>query len=131
MNALHQYQSVSAQTSVVDVDRHKLIQLLFDGALERINMASARIQAKDYEGKNKLINKSIEIISGLRSFLDMDKGQELAKNLRGLYEYCEWRLLQANIKNDTEMLEEVASHIKKVREGWVGIREEVVEKGLV
>ncbi len=131
MNALHQYQSVNTQTSVIDVDKHKLIMLLFDGALERINTAKARIQAKDFEGKNKLINKSIEIIGGLKSFLDLEQGKDLAQNLFDLYDYCERRLLEANIKNDLDMLDEVAAHIHKVREGWMGIRQEVVEKGLV
>ncbi len=131
MNALHHYQSVNAQTSVVDVDRHKLISLLLEGALERINMAKARIQAKDFEGKNKLINKSIEIVAGLRSFLDLNNGKEVAKNLYDLYEYCENRLFQANLHNDAKALEEVASHLRKVKEGWEGIRQEVIEKQLV
>lgn len=131
MNALHQYQAVNTQTSVVDVDRHRLIQLLFDGALERINMAKGRIQVKDYEGKNRLINKSIEIVAGLRSFLDLDRGQDLARNLSDLYEYMEHRLFQANVRNDLAALDEVASHLRKVKEGWDGIREEAVSKGLV
>jgi len=131
MNALHQYQSVNTQTSVMDVDKHKLIELLFDGAIERINMAKARIQAKDFEGKNNLINKAIEIISGLRGFLDVEKGQELAQNLSDLYQYCERRLVQANMKNDLKALDEVTSHIKQIREGWIGIRQESVEKGYI
>ena len=131
MNALHQYQSVNAQTSVVDVDRHQLIQLLFDGAIERINMAKARIMAEDYEGKNRLINRTIEIISGLRSFLDMEKGQDLAQNLSDLYVYCEHRLFQANVRNDIEALDEVANHIRTVKEGWAGIRQEAIEKGFI
>jgi len=40
-------------------------------------------------------------------------------------------LLQANMKNDIAALDEVASHIKTVREGWAGIRQEALEKGLV
>ncbi|TNC82551.1 MAG: flagellar export chaperone FliS [Oleiphilus sp.] len=131
MNALHQYQSVNTQTSVVDVDRHQLIQLLLDGVMERINMASARIKAKDFEGKNKLITKSIEIVAGLRSFLDMEKGQELSQNLFDLYEYCERRLLDANIRNDIDALEEVAGHIRKIQEAWRGIRSEAKESGLI
>tara|TARA_R110002072_G_scaffold298816_2_gene473265 strand:+ start:12052 stop:12447 length:396 start_codon:yes stop_codon:yes gene_type:complete len=131
MNALHQYQAVNTQTSVVDVDRHQLIQLLFDGAIERINMAKARINVKDFEGKNRLINKSIEIVSGLRSFLDIEKGQDLAQNLFDLYVYCEHKLFQANVKNDITILDEVLGHLKKIQEGWVGIRKEVIEKGLI
>ncbi|WP_250658615.1 flagellar export chaperone FliS [Alkalimarinus coralli] len=131
MNALHQYQAVNTQTSVIDVDRHRLIQLLFEGALERINMAKGRIQASDYEGKNRLINKSIEIVSGLRSFLNIEEGQELASNLSDLYAYIERRLFEANVKNDVDMLDEVASHLRKVKEGWDGIREEALEQGIV
>lgn len=131
MNALHQYQAVNAQTSVMDVDRHQLIQLLFDGAIERINMAKARINAKDFEGKNRLINKSIEIVSGLRSFLDLEKGQELAQNLFDLYVYCEHKLFQANVRNDLSILDEVLGHLKKIQEGWSGIRKEVIAKGLI
>ena len=131
MNALHQYQSVNAQTSVVDVDRHQLIQLLFDGAIERINMAKSRVVAKDFEGKNRLINKTIEIVSGLRSFLDLEKGQEVAQNLFDLYVYCEHRLFEANVKNDVEALDEVLGHLKKIQEAWSGIRQEVLEKGIL
>ena len=131
MKALNQYAAVNAQTSVVDVDRHKLIELLYDGALERINTAKARIQAKDYEGKNKLITKTIDILAGLRSFIDDSQASDLAENLTQLYAYCENRLLEANMKNDTAILDEVAEHIRTVREGWVGIRSEAVEQGLV
>jgi flagellar protein FliS len=45
--------------------------------------------------------------------------------------YCEEKLLEANIKNDMELLDEVASHIRTVREGWVGIREQASAQGLI
>jgi len=131
MNALHQYQAINTQTSVIDVDKHRLIQLLFDGALERINTAKSKITAKDFEGKNRLINKSIEIISGLRSFLDKGQAGDLASNLEDLYIYMERRLFEANVKNDIAILEEVAGHLRTIKEGWDGIREEALEKGMV
>lgn len=131
MNALKQYQSVNRQTGVVDADRHRLIQMLFEGALERISVAKGLMQRQDYEGKNRLINKAIEIIGGLRSFLNKQAGGELAENLERLYEYMELRLFQANVKNDVGMLDEVAGHLRKVKEGWDGIRQEALEKGLV
>ena len=78
MNGLQAYQRVNTQTSIADADPHKLIQLLYNGAIERINMAKAKMQAKDYAGKAQLLNKAIEIIGGLRSFLDFEKGGDLA-----------------------------------------------------
>ncbi|MEP3825905.1 MAG: flagellar export chaperone FliS [Marinobacter sp.] len=126
MNGLNAYQRVNTQTSITDADPHKLIQLLYNGAIERINMAKARLQAKDYEGKGKLIGKAIEIIGGLKSFLDFEKGGELATRLEALYDYMERTLLEASAKNDMAKLDEVISLLRSIKEGWDGIREEAV-----
>ncbi|AZZ91291.1 MULTISPECIES: flagellar export chaperone FliS [unclassified Hahella] len=131
MNALHQYQSVNRQTSIVDADGHKLIQLLFDGALERITMAKGQILANNFEGKNRLIGKAVEIVGGLREFLDKEKGGDIAERLDALYEYMERRLFEANLQNDATILDEVAGLLKQVKNGWDGIRQEALEKGLV
>lgn len=124
MNGLQQYQRINTQTSITDADPHKLIQLLYDGALERINMAKARMQAKDYDGKGKLIIKTIDIVAGLRSFLDREKGGDLAERLDALYGYMEQALWEANTRNDVERLDEVAHLLRQVKDGWDGIREE-------
>ncbi|AOY87153.1 flagellar export chaperone FliS [Marinobacter salinus] len=126
MNGLQAYQRVNTQTSITDADPHKLIQLLYNGALERVNMAKARMQAKDYEGKGKLITKAIEIIGGLRSFLDFEQGGDLAVRLEGLYDYMERALFEANSRNDVAKLEEVADLLRSIKEGWDGIREEAM-----
>lgn len=124
MNGLQAYQRVNTQTSITDADPHKLIQLLYNGALERINMAKARMQAKDYAGKGNLIGKAIEIIGGLRGFLDFEKGGDLAARLEGLYDYMERTLFEANAQNDIAKLDEVASLLHSIKAGWDGIREE-------
>ncbi len=128
MNGLQAYQRVNAQTSITDADPHKLIQLLYNGAIERINMAKARMQAKDFEGKGKLITKAIEIIGGLRSFLDFEQGGDLALRLESLYDYMERTLFEANRHNDTRKLEEVADLLRSIKDGWDGIREEAVSQ---
>ena len=128
MKGLKAYQQVNTQTSITDADPHKLIQLLYNGALERINMAKARMQAKDYAGKGKLIGKAIEIIGGLKSFLDFEKGGELAARLEGLYDYMERTLFEANARNDVAKLDEVADLLRSIKDGWDGIREEALEQ---
>ncbi|MDX1818245.1 MAG: flagellar export chaperone FliS [Marinobacter sp.] len=128
MNGLQAYQRVNTQTSITDADPHKLIQLLYNGAIERINMAKARMQAKDYAGKAQLLNKAIEIIGGLRSFLDFEKGGDLAARLEGLYDYMERALLEGSAKNDVAKLDEVLELLRSIKEGWDGIREEVVSQ---
>lgn len=126
MNGLQQYQRINTQTSITDADPHKLIQLLYDGALERINMAKARIQAKDYDGKGKLIVKTIDIVAGLRGFLNREEGGDLAARLDALYGYMEQALWEANARNDVKKLDEVAHLLRQIKEGWDGIREEAI-----
>jgi len=126
MNGLQAYQRVNTQTSITDADPHKLIQLLYNGAIERINMAKARMQAKDYAGKGQLLNKAIEIIGGLRSFLDFEKGGELSAQLEALYDYMERTLLEGSAKNDPAKLDEVLGLLRTVKDGWDGIRQEAV-----
>ena len=126
MNGLQAYQRVNTQTSITDADPHKLIQLLYNGAIERINMAKAKMQAKDYAGKAQLLNKAIEIIGGLRSFLDFEKGGDLAARLEALYDYMERTLLEGSARNDMAKLDEVIELLRSIKEGWDGIREEVV-----
>ncbi|QSP94451.1 flagellar export chaperone FliS [Marinobacter salinisoli] len=130
MNGLQAYQRVNTQTSIVDADPHKLIQLLYQGAIERINMAKARMQAKDFEAKGKLILKAIDIVAALRGFLDKEKGGELSQRLDALYEYMETALWDANVKNDKAKLDEVSNLLRSVKEGWDGIREEVLAQQL-
>lgn len=127
MNALQQYQRINTQTSITDADPHRLIQLLINGALERINMAKAQMTARNYEGKARLINKTIDIVNSLREFLDLEQGKELAERLNSLYEYMSRTLLEASLKNDVEKLDEVAYLLRQVKEAWDGIREEAVE----
>ncbi|WP_303292752.1 flagellar export chaperone FliS [Marinobacter sp. ST-43] len=128
MNGLQQYQRINAQTSITDADPHKLIQLLYSGALERINMAKAKIQARDYDAKGRLILKAIDIVAGLRGFLDKERGGDLAERLDALYEYMEKALWQANAHNDIEKLDEVSGLLRSIKEGWDGIREEAMSQ---
>ena len=124
MNAVQQYHKVNTQTSIVDADPHRLIQLLLDGALERMSIAKNRIQARDFEGKNKFLNKAIEIVGGLRGFLDFEKGGQLAAQLEALYDYIERRLFEANVRNDSAMIDECYGLLLQVKSGWDGIRDQ-------
>ena len=75
-----------------------------------------------------MISKAIEIIGGLRGFLDFEKGGDLAVRLESLYDYMERTLFEANAKNDVAKLDEVADLLRSIKDGWDGIREEAPSK---
>lgn len=120
--ALKQYRELGLETQINNASPHRLIQLLMDGALERLNGARAAMERGDAATKGVLIGKAMGIISGLRSSLDMDvQGTDLPERLDNLYDYMGRRLLEASTFNKVEMLTEVIDLLKTIKSGWDGI----------
>src|SRR5690606_4742730 len=119
--ALKQYRKLGLESEVNSASPHRLIQLLFAGALDRIAISQGAMERGDIPLKGEQIGKAIGIISGLRSSLDMEASGELPENLDQLYEYMEMRLLQASARNDSAALTEVAELLKTLKAGWDGI----------
>mgnify|MGYP003485744070 CR=1 FL=1 len=55
------YAKVGVETGVVAASPHKLISMLFEGAIVAIRAAGQQMQAGDIEGKGKSISKAIDI----------------------------------------------------------------------
>ncbi|MCY1521091.1 Flagellar secretion chaperone FliS [compost metagenome] len=119
--ALKQYQSVNVQAQVFETNPHRLIQMLMEGGLDRIAQAHGAMKRGQVAQKGELIGKAVAIIGGLRDGLDMQKGGELAGNLDRLYDYMTGRLLQANLKNDPDLLDEVAGLLREIKSAWDAI----------
>lgn len=116
------YAKVGVETGVVAASPHKLIVMLFDGALAALATASQHMSAGNIAGKGQSISKAIAIIdSGLRASLNKDAGGEIAQSLDGLYEYMSNRLLAANLQNDPAMIEEVQRLLKDLKGAWEAI----------
>ncbi|WP_187265416.1 flagellar export chaperone FliS [Reinekea thalattae] len=123
---INQYKSVGTETSIVDADPHRLIQLLFEGATARIAAAKGHIERKEYDKKNNQINSAISIVGGLQDSLNLDAG-ELAQNLERLYNYMIRRLFEANIRNDISLLDEVGGLLGQIKSAWDEIRDEALD----
>lgn len=118
MSAMRQYQTVNTQAQAVDASPHRLIQMLMEGGLTRIAQARGAMERQQTALKGEFIGKAIGIVGGLREGLDLQKGGELAANLDSLYQYMLSRLFEANVKNDTVLLDEVAGLLRNVKSGW-------------
>lgn len=117
--ALKQYQQVGVQ-AVTGASPHMLIQMLLEGALERIAGAKGHMLRND-PAKGGFISRAIGILDGLRESLNLEVGGDIAENLNQLYEYCQRRLLQANVANDAAILDEVASLLREIKTAWDAI----------
>ncbi|MBI5429630.1 MAG: flagellar export chaperone FliS [Nitrosomonadales bacterium] len=124
--AISAYTKVGIESVVSSADPHQLISMLFQGALQAVANAKNGIKRNDIPAKGAAISKAIAIIGeGLHASLDKNVGGELAQNLSSLYDYMVLRLITANLKNDTAMLDEVTALLADLKSAWDGIRQPV------
>lgn len=108
----------------------ELTLMLYNGCLKFINLAKKAISDKNMEEKNTNLQKAQKIIQELMVTLNMDF--EVSKNLMSLYDYLNRRLIEANMKNDIAILEEVEGFVADFRDTWkevIKINRQQTQKG--
>ena len=131
-DALNEYKK-GVKTGVEDFTPHRLIQMLMEGALDKISKAKGFMQQEGVQAianKGEQISWAISIIDGLKVSLDktVDGGGELVQNLEDLYTYMEKRLVEANLHNKIEYLDEVANLLKEIKVGWDAIPQDLIQE---
>ena len=111
-NPYQQYQNNSVNTA----SPGDLTLMLYNGCLKFIKLAKKAIEDKNIEVKNTNIQKAQNIITELMVTLDMKA--ELSQNLLSLYDYLNRRLIEANVKNDVSILNEVEEFVIEFRDTW-------------
>lgn len=121
-NGASAYAKINVETGVTAASPHKLIMMLFDGALVSITAARRHMEAGEIAPKGEAISRAISIVeNGLRASLDKTAGGDMAANLDALYAYINTRLLMANLRNQVELLDEAHKLLKDLREAWEAI----------
>jgi len=119
--ALQQYKQVNLHSMVEGASPHRLIQMLMEGALEKMARARGLMSEGKLGPKAEQISWAISIIDGLRVSLDKELGGEIAQNLEDLYDYMVRRLVTANVENDVTIVDEVSDLLKQIKEAWDAI----------
>lgn len=120
-----QYGKVAVGSEAAFANPHRLVQMLMEGALEKIAVAKGHMDRDEHEEKGKHINWAVSIINGLRGSLNLEEGGDMANNLDNLYDYMVRRLSEANLKNDLVILDEVSSLILEIKSAWDAMPDEV------
>lgn len=115
---LTQYARQYEQTQVVTSSGVQLVVLLYDGAIQSIEMAGRQIQAKNVREKARHLGRAIAIIGELNSVLDYEQGGDIARSLRRLYDYMLAELVEANARNNERKLEGPLRCLTTLREAW-------------
>ena len=111
-NAYAQYNN----SKVLTASPAELVLMLYEGAIKFCNIAILAIEQKDVQKAHTNIVKTERIIDHFRATLDMK--YPVAKDFDRVYEYLQRRLLEANVKKEKEIMEEVCGHIRSMRDTW-------------
>jgi flagellar protein FliS len=124
-NRAAQYATVRTQGQVADASPTRLVQVMFEHIISNLTIAEAcmerikdNLPLRDVIAKGKAIGKAVRLIGQLDATLNMEKGGQIAVNLRNLYRYMLERLTVANINNDPQLVAEVLVLVSKVKSGW-------------
>lgn len=123
--ALRQYQQISTRHEVETASSYRLIQLMMERVLTRLAVARGHMERNAIAEKGANIGAAISVINGLQASLNHKPDSLLAGNFDALYDYMIRRLLQANLKNDPAILQEVMGLMRELLEAWQAIAPEV------
>jgi flagellar protein FliS len=120
-----QYRAVRNHGLIADASPARLVQIMFEQILSQLAIAGGcvgriknNMPLNEVVAKGNALGKAVRLIDQLNNTLDMERGREIAENLRALYVYMLARLMLANISNDAGIIAEVASLVSKVKVGW-------------
>lgn len=117
------YNKVGVESNIAGASPHDLIIMLYQASIDSIGNAKRQIQQQEIAAKGAAISRAISLIgSGLQASLDREVGGEIAQNLFDLYGYMIQRLVQANISNDTVILDEVERLLTDLLGAWESIK---------
>lgn len=111
-NGYNQY----LRSKVMTASKAELTLMLYDGAIKFCNMAIMCIEKKDISGANTNIKKTEAIIEEFMATLNYKYA--VANDFKNVYEYIHERLVEANLKKDPEILNEVLGHLREMRDTW-------------
>lgn len=123
-NAYAQYNN----NRVLTASPAELTLMLYEGAIKFCNIAIGALEQKDIQKAHNNIVKVEKIIDYLRQTLDMKYA--VAQDFENIYRYLSRRLVEANVKKDKEILEEVNMHLRSVRDNWKEVMRINKEKGM-
>ncbi|WP_153913915.1 flagellar export chaperone FliS [Shewanella sp. TC10] len=123
--SIKSYRKVSLDSEIAVASPHRIIQMMFDGALLRLAQSRYAIETQDLQGKGVAINKAIGIINGLNNSLNMDVKDSVASNLSDLYDFMLRRISEANMNNDVKAIDDVTVILRTIKEGWDAIPQDM------
>lgn len=94
----------------------ELTLILYEGIIKFCNIAIMAMEENNIEKAHTNLTKAQRIIEELQITLNHDYG--VSENFVQIYDYIYYRLTEANLQKDKEIVEEVLEHARGLRDMW-------------
>lgn len=111
-NPYQTYQKQAVSTSKPE----DLTYMLYQGLVKFIRLSKQGLQNNQLEDGHRYNLRAQDIISEL--MVTLKDGYSVSESLRALYDYMKSRLIEANLKKDMAILDEVESFAVELTETW-------------
>jgi len=105
------------ETAVLTASPAQLLIMLYDGGIRFCRAAVEAIHQGDHQESNRCIQRAQDIV--LEFVISLDKSAPVAEGLVLMYDYMYNRLIEANMKKDPVILEEVVGYLLELKETWI------------
>ena len=118
---INAYQSVGGRDQATTADPYQLIQMLMNGALQKLAVGKGAIERNDLAVKSENLTKALSIVAALQESLDLDVGGEVAGNMYDLYDYVKRQIIEAMTATTPEAVDNSLMVMRSLKEGWDSI----------
>jgi flagellar secretion chaperone FliS len=115
--AAKKYAETKLNTSVNIASSKELIGMVYEKIFEHLKNGKIELENTRYGVES--FTKASELINlGLLASLDLTKGGEIALNLKKIYEWSIFAILDARVKREPEKIQDVINVLSLLYEGW-------------
>lgn len=105
-----------ANSKIATATPGDLTLMLYDGAIKFCNIAIMGLEESDLEKAHNNIVKVENILTEFQ--ITLNRKYPVAEDFDAIYKYLKERLVEANVKKDKEILQEVLEHLRSLRDTW-------------
>ncbi len=99
----------------------RLILMLYEAAIEDLRRISSAIQDNDVQRRTDEAHHFLQVLNQLQGSLDMERGGEVAANLDRYYGLVRSQLLQAELKNSSQIVQDILSQFLSLHQAWLEV----------
>ena len=111
------YSNNAAETSVSSSNPRELIILVYERIFDQLRIGKMELM-QDRFGIDVFTKASTLINLGLLASLDYEKGGEIAKNLKAVYEWALKTINEGRVNKSPKKIQDVIDVLTPIYEGW-------------